>query len=187
MFCCHASFNKMYFLLYLYHIQRCIDMHAAPLSFLTMIVLSPIPCCLTSVLKSSSTVALTVLVRPEESYRQSSCKKQCFLNSLLTTLTLNWNFFFKNVLRNNNENNAKTCRCTWRYCLLTVKLKWDALLAWWLLFAHYQYSILIVVCVDHIRIHICPPLCRKENTIWVIISAEIQGQRWREKDLLAIW
>lgn len=51
-------------------------------------------------------------------------------------------------------------RWIYRRKILTVKLEWDALITRRFLLAHNHNGILVVVGVNHISIHIGPPLCR---------------------------
>lgn len=53
---------------------------------------------------------------------------------------------------------------------LTVKLNRSAPNTRRLLLAHDHDGILVVVCVNYISIHICPPLCREESSKGLYIS-----------------
>ena len=59
--------------------------------------------------------------------------------------------------------NNEMFQCIYRECPLTVKLERGSLLPWRLLFAHYHNRVLIVVRVNHVGVHVCPPPCWEDT------------------------
>lgn len=64
---------------------------------------------------------------------------------------------------------------------LTVKLNRGAPNTRRLLLAHDHDGVLVVVCVNYISVHICPPLCREESSKGLYISGSFMSYILAEK------